>query len=86
MATINVNVVAGQNTYGRTKQISGQDLQNRFIPAFRALYSMTRLSTDPVLTDEEVVQHWADQIMYQIKQRIQEYERTAAVIPPLDLT
>jgi len=86
MPTININIVAGQNTVGRTKQISGPDLQNRFIPAWRAWYSQTRLPTEPALTDDQVIQQWADDILQRIKQRIQEHERSTATIPPVDLT
>jgi len=55
MPTITITVTAGQTVLGRTKQISGPDLQNRFIPAWRAAFP-----GNPPLTDEEVVQHWAD--------------------------
>jgi hypothetical protein len=86
MPTININIVAGQNTVGRTKTISGPDLQNRFLPALRAQYSMTRLATDPALTDDQVIQAWADDVLQRMRQRIQEYERSSTAIPPLDLT
>jgi hypothetical protein len=86
MPTITVTITAGGNTVGRTKTISGPDLTNRFIPALRALYGAMRMPADPALTDDEVVQHWADEVMQRVKQRIQDYERTAATIPPLDLT
>ena len=38
------------------------------------------------LTDDQVIQQWADDILQRMKQRIVEYERSAATIPPVDLT
>jgi hypothetical protein len=86
MPTITISISAGQNTVGRTKQITGPDLQNRFIPAHRAMFQMTHLSTDPAMTDDQVIQQWADDILQRVKQRILEYERSTAAIPPVDLT
>jgi hypothetical protein len=88
MPTITVTITAGGNTIGRTKQISGPDLQNRFLPAYRALFAMMTLQPPgtPALTDDEVIQRWADDVLQRLKLRIKDHETTIAVIPPLDLT
>ena len=79
-----ITVTIGQ--YGRTKQMTAADLTNRMIPAHRAFYQVGRLATDPPLTDQEVVEKWAEEVMNRMKQRVQDYERQQAAIADVPLT
>jgi len=74
MPTITVTVTAGGNTMGRTKTITAADLTNRFLPAHRAFYQIGRMPADPALTDQQVAEAWADDVLARMKQRVQDYD------------
>jgi hypothetical protein len=84
MPTITITITAGGNTIGRTKTISGPDLTNRFLPAHRAGFPL--MPNETPLTDDQVIQRWADNVLQQLKQRVHDYEASTIVIPPVDLT
>ena len=86
MPTITITISGGGQTLGRTKTISAADLTNRFLPAHRAFYQIGRMPSDPPLTDDDVAKMWADDVLNRMKQRVQDYDRQQANIPPLDLT
>jgi hypothetical protein len=66
---------------GRTRTISAGDLSTRLMPALRYF--------NPALeeaTDQEVLQHWADQIMEDLKTSVANYEDAKRTKSPLTLT
>lgn len=86
MATIKIEIVAGGNTYTRTKTISAAHLV-RFIAAQRILLNMTGAQTD-----EQVAAAWADRVLEDARQAVKgvevqtAYDAAVAPIAPIDLT
>ena len=93
MPTINATVQAGGTTYGRAKQITTTDLQNRVIPALRAIYGQVPVEpVDPQnpipqmrdRTDPEVMEEWSRRTMQQLNHDVKEYERRKAAQTAID--
>ena len=86
MATIKVEIVAGANTYTRTKIISAAHLV-RFVAAERVLLNMTGAQTDA-----QVAAAWADKIFEETRQAVLGVEKQTAAdtalspITPIDFT
>jgi hypothetical protein len=89
VATITIQIVAGGNTVGRTKTVSGPHLI-RFLAAYKALLGQVVdvaahtengvfiPATYRDLTDDECVLAWADGLLAGTKSNVLRQEQTAA--------
>lgn len=85
MPTININVVVGANTYGRSKTISGPNL-TRFLAAYKTLLGQVPSGNvdangAPTLrdmTDQETALAWADGIIAGTIANVKRVEQEAA--------
>jgi hypothetical protein len=76
---------------GRTREISGGDLNGRLLPALRYLASANPSVVDPA-NDLLIIQEWADAIINSLNSAVESYEEFKSretrtqVFPPLIVT